>query len=464
MTEQLLNRDASRPVSSSTKNVNDIASRNFGPLLVVGFAITAVAFRALWFIYHYSANILWWDQWDFWEPLLYRQSLWKVFDRQHGPIREGVGLLFAKVVADLSHWNTQADTLSIGAVVIIASIIAVYLKYRLVGTISYWDAIVPVIFLSVREYEIWVVTPNQAHGPFPILLLMLYCVAWTIKSVSARHIWLMVTTVLMTFTGFAIFIVPIHVFLVAVEIYGATVSKDSSRAFWSAASLVCTFLAVSLFLKGYVYTPPTEIHFPYEKPMEYLWFLAAILANFIGRTGRGIATMGWGLAFLVISVVIVLRYAWRMLRHPRKLAPFTIVVFTLLSFTLIYAANAAVGRVFLGPEAPLASRYVLYIVPLFFGLYLELATWKRGSPRFALLLVFAFLICDGALILRQRDRAVVVAVREGKLAWKNCYLKYENISVCDQKTNFKVYPLPEVNNLAGKLRFLKSNGLNLYSR
>jgi hypothetical protein len=65
--------------------------------------------RALFFVHRFSVNLLWWDQWHFWDPLLYQQGWLKAFGREHGPIREGIGLVFATIVASLSHWNTNAD-------------------------------------------------------------------------------------------------------------------------------------------------------------------------------------------------------------------------------------------------------------------------------------------------------------------------------------------------------------------
>ena len=46
---------------------------------------------------------------------------------------------------------------------------------------------------------------------------------------------------------------------------------------------------------------------------------------------------------------------------------------SLAVYVLVYCANTAIGRVFLGPEAPLATRYVTLLIPGMLAIFLQIA-------------------------------------------------------------------------------------------
>jgi hypothetical protein len=58
------------------------------------------------------------------------------------------------VSLDLTHWNTRAESLALGAVVFLAMVFAFFLKKRLFGkAISFPDVAIPLIFLTPAQYE-----------------------------------------------------------------------------------------------------------------------------------------------------------------------------------------------------------------------------------------------------------------------------------------------------------------------
>jgi hypothetical protein len=118
------------------------------------------------------------DQWEFYEPLFTHASLWRIFTWQHGPHREGIGLVLDKFVLDWTHWSNRAEALLIVAALLTAASVAVWLKVRIFGKLEYTDAGIPCLFLTLAPIDILIGVPNPSHSAFPELLIMLYCLAW----------------------------------------------------------------------------------------------------------------------------------------------------------------------------------------------------------------------------------------------------------------------------------------------
>jgi len=57
---------------------------------------------------------------------------------------------------------------------------------------------------------------------------------------------------------------------------------------------------------------------------------------------------------------------------------------------------------------------------------------------------------------------ILESYRSGKIRWKNCYLKTEDIEKSNQLSGIKVHPDPERTHLRSKLDYLKRRELNLY--
>jgi hypothetical protein len=98
------------------------------------------------------------------------------------------------------------------------------------------------------------------------------------------------------------------------------------------------------------------------------------------------------------------------------------------------------------------------LVPAFLAMYLHLLSWKGGIRKTAIMVAFALVVLPNTLKMH-RD-----PVQEnGKRAWQQCYLKFEDISYCDRMTGYPTYWDPAATNLKDKLDYLKRNHLNLFS-
>jgi hypothetical protein len=162
-------------------------NRPFWSLLFLLSVSGLMILRLFSFISRYAVNILFYDQWSFYSPLFKYKNLWQVFSWQHGPHREGIGLIVTGLLANMTHWDSRADAFAAGVVLCLALLCAFILKRRLFGTLNYFDVIIPFIFLTLFQYEALVDVPNLSYGVFPVLLIMLYCLGLLLEKPAVRY-------------------------------------------------------------------------------------------------------------------------------------------------------------------------------------------------------------------------------------------------------------------------------------
>jgi hypothetical protein len=166
--------------------------------------------------------------------------------------------------------------------------------------------------------------------------------------------------------------------------------------------------------------------------------------------------------FLVTAAFTILLWHGVRLWREREASPSNLIIVLLLSFSLLFSANAAAGRTCFGmPEAAQFSRYMGLLVPAFLAIYFHLLTLQESTVRTALLWLFVLAVIPGTV--RMPNGYSPQMVKDGKLAWKRCILQTGNIEYCDHATGFQVYPDPRRTQLLEKLQFLQKNRLNLYS-
>jgi hypothetical protein len=153
------------------------AFRHAGAVAIAG-SIIVLGYRFFHFIWRYSVNVLFFDQWDIFADLFQgTPTLTQLFLRQQGPPREGVGLAADKSHYALTHWNVRAESFLIGSCIFIAMLLALVLKRKLFGRSAFSDVSIPMMFLTLVQFETMVGTPNAAYSWFPLLFIMLYSLA-----------------------------------------------------------------------------------------------------------------------------------------------------------------------------------------------------------------------------------------------------------------------------------------------
>ncbi len=422
----------------------------------------ALAWRQHVFVDRYAVNILFWDQWDFYLPLFQNGSLWDIFDRQHGPHRQGLGLLLTSILAWTSGWNARWDAFGVSFVLMAAAALGLLLA-RQCGARGPGLIVVPLLFFNIRQYESFVGASNISHGAMPIFLFMGLCLAWFIRSEGWRVSCIGLLTFLLIFTGFGLFVGLLVPPLLMVQAILHFRHNEKASAFINMLAILGIGASWALFAWGYHFDPAVEgFRFPYEKPLEYIYFAASMLNNFHGVRGYGFLSMGLGLLTIVFLVYLAIWYGWLLLCRNFQEQKRSVVIFCLAAFVLIYCFETAIGRVFLGwKDASAASRYVVLMIPAGLAIYLHFSGLKNRVFSNGFCFVYAVFLLVGTLRLHNSDWRSIHSFSQGRLAWKTAYLATRDTGKAGELANFLVYP--DMMQLTERLQFLEKKQLNLFN-
>ncbi|HZC24528.1 MAG TPA: hypothetical protein VE866_14395, partial [Candidatus Binatia bacterium] len=223
---------------------------SYGPAAVVAVAFAFFATRLFRLISQYAVNVFFSDQWDFNNATLFQKhSPWEIFTWQHGPHRQGIGGLFAKLVEPYFGWNSRTESFVVGGVIVVAAICALWLKKKLYGCFSFWDVLIPALIFVPAQYETLFITANFAHGPFPLLLILLYCLAWTCQNRAARYSLILIINFVTIYTGFGLLLGVLTPVLLILD-YRSSPEEQLPVAFFIGAILI-SLLSLGSFFVGY---------------------------------------------------------------------------------------------------------------------------------------------------------------------------------------------------------------------
>ena len=445
----------SPPAESTAERVNRML-----PAVTVITVVAILGIRLFTFISDYAVNVLYYDQWDF-LGLLFKDhpSLGQLFLYQHGPHREGLGLIVDRFLYPLTNWNTRAESFLIGACVFAASLLALLLKYRLFGRLSYGDVAIPLIFLTTTQYETFVGTPNAAYSGIPLLLILCYCLALTARRYQVRYVLCLLLNFLIVFTGFGVLLGPVTIVVFALECYRRVRGVSEIPLGASFAAMLLAIASMGAFFLNYRFQPAVDCFvFPDPHPLAYARFLAVMTARYFGVTSSlqlaGIA--GTPLVLCAAGIITVL--AWRLM-SGRRAGNAELIAAVLLAYSILFAVDTAIGRVCLGPGAAFAPRYTTLLIPGVTGIYFYLQTMSPGSIQKAITGILILLLIPGCLA----DDGGAAWGADRKRAWVGCYLRTENIPECDKCAGFVIHPHPDETRLTEKLDYLKVRRLSLFS-
>lgn len=432
--------------------------------LVLGtYLLMGVRFFHL--ISQYAVNVLFWDPWDFDDATLFQQhSIWEMFRWQHGWHRQGLGALLQKLIEPRIHWNGRYEAFFLGAVIVAVAVLALLLKMRLYGAIGCSDVIIPLLFLTPLQYEALVWSPNPSQCSLPLLLTVLYCFSWLIRTYHWKYICISLVNFFLIYTGFGIFMGPVTPALLALDYYGNTRRRARKYRCSTAAALAISIASLASFFVHYKWTQGVDCRFPSTKyPVADIWFVALMFAN-----AAGLKILSLAPATLIGSLVLLLFVAGLFITFKRLLAqksdtwPRDAAIAALMAYSAIFCLNASYARMCLGLAAAGNSRYTSYVILGLFGLYLYALSNRRRDIRVSLLLALLVFALLGARPLNRKDTQDLEHFSFGKRDWRECYLAQHDIYECDVLTHFQIHPHPEETHLQQKLDFLERNHLNLY--
>ena len=430
------------------------------PALTVATVMVALGVRFFTFISDYAVNVLFYDQWDFLSLFFKGQAgPGELFLYQHGPHREGLGLIVDSFLYPATRWNTRAESFFIGGCIFAAALLALLLKYRLFGRLSYADIAIPLIFLTTAQYETFIGTPNAAYSGIPLLLILCYCLALTARRYQVRYALCLALNFFIIFTGFGVFLGPVTIGMFALQCYRRVRGASDIPLGASVFVLVLAIASMGAFFLNYRFEPAVACFvFPDPHLFAYPHFLAVMAARFFGvASSLGIAALvGIPVVLCVAGISAVLASK---LISKDSLGNVQLVAAILLAFSILFAVDTAIGRACLGTGAALAPRYATLLIPGVTAVYFYLQTLSPDGIRRGITSIFILLLIPGCLSVDGGADWYA----DGKRAWVQCYLSSENISECDKSAGFVIHPYPDQTGLKQKLDFLKAHRLNLFS-
>jgi hypothetical protein len=430
------------------------------PTWIVASVFAGLSWRELQLVNTHAVNMMYGDQFDIYQPMFLGQGWWETFVLQHGPHREGAGLIFTRAMASVSGWNTRWDAFAASILMIGAALLGIRLANRFgVGRRSLLLAAVPLLFLNVHQYEIFVGAVNLSYASMPVLLLMALCLSWFVESDLWRSLAIGSLTFLLIFTGFGLFAGLLTPPLVLVDAIQSWRKGRRSRAWSSILALALAALGWALFSRGYVFEPAVPgFRFPYEHPLQYGVFVARMLGNFYGTAVLSAWQLVVGIAAAAALVATAVRSGYRCFARGMANDTQAVVLFCLAGFAILFCANCAIGRVFTGPIAPLAPRYAALLIPAGLAIFLQLAQLRTRRNLAWLGMAYVVLLIPGTSIRRADEIYGANWYADGMRSWKAAYLASHDQAKADQVAHFPVYPGP----IDEKLTFLEDRHLNLF--
>lgn len=409
-----------------------------------------------------AVNIFFSDQWAIYEATLFQKHrLWEIFRWRYGAYRLGVGGLLSYFLEPHFHWNSRGEAFLATAIVTIAAFCAIYLKTRLWGPICLFDLAIPVIFLTPAQYESLWVTPDFAHGPLPLLLVVLYCVALTCERAATRYTLVVILNFLAIYTGYGLLMGVITPVWLIVEYYSKRTAHQP--AVTVVLPFVLSVLSLGSFLIGYV--PESFVDCASLVPrsaVTYFTFLVGMLAHNFGARGAQIISIPIGTAALTAMIFALIAFG-KGVKRSKECAPKELVPAVLVTFCLLFCAATTFGRACAGSHLAFESRYTNYLALGILGVYFYFLSARGQGKGKVLLYSFLVLLLFAGVPTLASDRSAMQRYHDIKTKWRSCYLKTEEIQQCDQEAGFWIYPFPERIGLKAKLEYLKQSRENLYS-
>jgi hypothetical protein len=414
-----------------------------------------------------AVDLLFLDQWDFWQPLFSDAGPSSAFRWQHGPHRQGLGGLVLWFTAQMTGWNVRAEVFVSCAIVVAGAGVLLWFAPRLRsgGRLDRLDAVLPLLLLGGLQADGLTATPNPAHGAVPFALACITPVFFAIDGLVARLVVVSATAVAAMYTGFGFLFAPVLLAVLAIEASRAP-SPAIRRAHLAAIALVLAGCAT--FFVGYVPTAAVDCYrFPDPRPLRYVPFAAIVLLRPLGLDGPHALPIALSvLASIPLASGGLMGSTSYLLRPSGVEARLRLdqATFLLCGFATAFALSTAVGRACLGLEAAAMPRYVPYILPALAMSWLALRDRLADGPTFAstALILAAITVQEVSLELHPLRETEWIA--SGKRAFRACLVTGEGVAGCAARTGFQIHPSAEAAGLDAKVSFLRSRSLGPFRK
>ena len=450
-------RDACGAGAKDNIATNVRGLKRAGPLVAVITVSLALFIRLFKIVDHYSVDVFFGDHWTFEDSTLFQKHSWlEIFRWQHGPHRQGFGGLLLAAAEPLIHWNQRYVSFGLALIIGCACLAALWLKHRIFGKFGYSDLIIPLLFFTPVQYETLLGANNPSHGPLPLLLVVLYCAAWTISQRPARFVTVLLLNFVLIYTGFGLFIGLITPLLFGLEYF-----RSHQRE--SVVALAIALLSMVSFFIGYRNDPAIACFSPYlHGPLNYLVFLVFMLSSYVKlypAQSTVVPALLAGSFLLLTTTATAGRFVAKLLREGTSSTK-TVSTFILLTYSLIFCCAAAYGRTCDGLVP--APRYLIYLTLAFFGLYLAALSVKATLFRRECICVVLIISVVSSSWISSDETRIMSTIGRQRQVWKDCYIATRNIGKCDAASGSFIYSAREPADLKTKLDYLDRGRLSLF--
>ena len=423
----------------------------------------------------FQPNVLFWDQWQFYQPLFQDGGWWARAMQQNGPVREGLGLVVSGWILEATRWDVRWDSIWAASVLLLAAALAVRLKWKIAGTVRFHDALIPLLCLGAGQYETVLAVPQVSHSVLPLALTLLAGNVWLSSSAVLRYLGTAAVAVVLTFTGFGLFAGGLLSVLLVASAVRHALTGERRKMWLSVAGIAVSAAGWALFLKGYEFQPAVENYrFPWTPATDYARFISLMLSLSAGEMTQWLSPylLGGVLALIITASAIHIVWAW-----PRNQSHRHDVLLLLMGSGLIFVAVTAIGRVSLGPMAGTAPRYLSLMIPMWLAVYFAAALSGRRRVRLAATVCVAVLAASpyvsmferrltewpGTIGLTRDSLTSVLHYGTNKAAWVDVYLTTGRWEAAQAELRDFLHPNPTGGHFDDKFRFLRERKLSFFA-
>ena len=436
----------------------------FPPLVIVSLTYIVLSLRLLLLVKTYAVNLMLWDQWDY-EFLFAKGTFGELFFHQHGPHRQGLGFIIAAIIERSTHWDTRAECYAIALFIISACLMAILLKKRILGKVTFSDISIPLIFLTPVQADTLLLFPNLSIGAFPLFILMIYLFALTLKRETIRYTVLIITNTLLIYSGYWLIMGIITPILITFDLIRHK-HKHAHISSIHISALATSLLVFASFFINYTFTTAAPC---FSSPLLFFWvyplYMSEMIAHFIGAmVVVSIFLLPLGICILYYSLHILYQRVTHALAVGIDHSPTEAIIISLISFSLLYSLAAGIGRLCYGFFSSTQSRYMIFIIPLYLGLYLSVLLIRSPRIRNLTVAIFTLMMILPHILssLPASSLNISQIMSNDKQIWMNCYRKTADVAFCNKEANLPINDYPKEVQLEEKLQYLRKNHLNFF--
>ena len=448
--------------------------RTNAPLLLIVALCTILYANWIVAIARFQANVLFMDQWDFLYTLFYGGGWWERFVHQHGPHRQGLGMVITAWILEATDLDVRYESVWIATLLLAAAALALRLKSKMSGPLRVRDVWIPLLFLSLGQFETVVSTPNASHSALPLALTLAAANVWLSPRPAIRYPVSAALGFALIFTGFGVFAGGVITVLLAAGAVQHAWRREHRMTWLAASGLALTVGGSVLFSRHYLFQPAVEgFRFPWTPWTDYVRFVALMLNLPTWHTGASGPhyRMGGVLAFVVVAAA--LRIAWAWIRRRPSLQDDVLVL--LMGSGLLFIVMTAVGRIPLGVTGGEASRYLSLMLPVWLAVYLVAESsrlarpvavacvWLLAAAPYAEMARRPVAEWPGTFGLTDGPRDVMKDFGAAKAAWADVYLATGSWEAAQAAVRYPIYPNPGATRFDEKLRILHERKLSFFS-